>query len=458
MRITLPGRLAHPSRSSRRARGGAGAAGRPGDRQRPPLPRPAGRTRLRAVGEGADAVPAAVLDVPCSRDDRGCGGRDRRRQGARGLGGGDRDACARDRGRGPADRCPAHRWPRSRGHADSARASHSSTVRPSARSSARTPRRSGSATAPPGRTTPSRSPGPISSRRQPSCPSRTRGSSSACSRSRSSGSTPSPTTSAGSCSAIASGRRRSALDRARLHEEQHHIAHVLQRSLLPETLPHVPGPGYRHHLPRRRRQRDGRRLLRPLPRGAGPHSRDRRCVRARRRGRGSDCALPLYAARRGASAARRRPGPLLDKLNQSIIRHSPSVEDFASATCLLLGRRRREDRSRSRPPDIRRRSSGAAGSGQKKKPQRAPDRSAQQDDYQKQCPPSRPPPCVLYTDGLPDSKTATGEPPRVPPPPPALPPRRGRRRCDRRLRAPARAAEPVDDVAVVAVATVVEHS
>jgi GAF domain-containing protein len=32
-----------------------------------------------------------------------------------------------------------------------------------------------------------------------------------------------------------------ALDRARLHEEQHQIAHVLQASLLPETIPPVPG-------------------------------------------------------------------------------------------------------------------------------------------------------------------------------------------------------------------------
>ena len=65
------GRVGTPLREPRRrARGGAGAAGRPGDRQRPPLSRPAGRARLRAVREGADGAPAAVLDAPRSRDDR----------------------------------------------------------------------------------------------------------------------------------------------------------------------------------------------------------------------------------------------------------------------------------------------------------------------------------------------------------------------------------------------------
>ena len=60
-----------------------------------------------------------------------------------------------------------------------------------------------------------------------------------------------------------------ALDRAKLHEEQHHIAHVLQRSLLPQKLPSVPGIEVATSYHALGRERDRRRLLRPLARSTG---------------------------------------------------------------------------------------------------------------------------------------------------------------------------------------------
>ena len=104
------------------------------------------------------------------------------------------------------------------------------------------------------------------------------------------------------------GRRAgTAVENARLYQERSHIATTLQRGLLPDALPEIPGlrlaslvpPGGRGE-PRRRR------LLRRVPDRLGLDAAGRRRHRPRRRGRRADRPGAPHAAHRRHAA--RRPG------------------------------------------------------------------------------------------------------------------------------------------------------
>jgi serine phosphatase RsbU (regulator of sigma subunit) len=154
-----------------------------------------------------------------------------------------------------------------------------------------------------------------------------------------------------------------ALDRARLHEEQHHIAHVLQRSLLPETLPPVPGIKVATTYQAAGANETGGDFYDVFEVDKG-HI----VVIGDVCGHGAEAAALTALCRYTLRAASLRaadavPGRLLDKLNQAILRHSPSDEDFASATCLLLQPKGRSTMvtlaSAGHPPALVRRHGGA---------------------------------------------------------------------------------------------------
>ncbi len=100
-----------------------------------------------------------------------------------------------------------------------------------------------------------------------------------------------------------------ALDNARLFAERDHVARALQSSLLPPTLPEIPGVRFGRALSRRgRRQRGRRRLLRRVP--GGPQRMDARARRRQweRTGSGGDRrAGPAHLARGGDAAAHSPP-------------------------------------------------------------------------------------------------------------------------------------------------------
>jgi len=101
---------------------------------------------------------------------------------------------------------------------------------------------------------------------------------------------------------------------------------------------------------------------------------------------------------------------LLDKLNQAILRHSPSDEDFASATCVLLRPNARGHHitiaSAGHPPTLIRRRGGSVEEHTENGPLTGlfadtiyPERSLTLEPGEL---------VLLYTDGLPDSKTRDG--------------------------------------------------
>ena len=202
-----------------------------------------------------------------------------------------------------------------------------------------------------------------------------------------------------------------ALDRARLHEEQHHIAHVLQRSLLPETLPPVAGI-----------------QVATLYQAAGANEtggdfydvfeveQGHIVVIGDVCGHGAEAAALTALCRYTLRAASLRaadafPGRLLDKLNQAILRHSPSDEDFASATCLLLQRQGSSTMvtlaSAGHPPALVRRLDGTL----EEYPRNGPitglfvDTIYQERMFRLEAGDL----LLLYTDGLTDAKGTSGE-------------------------------------------------
>jgi serine phosphatase RsbU (regulator of sigma subunit) len=164
------------------------------------------------------------------------------------------------------------------------------------------------------------------------------------------------------------GQTAQALDRARLYEEQRHIAHVLQQGLLPKTLPAIPGvevaTSYRaagqiaetggdfydvFEAP------EGHFVVIGDVCGKGPVA-------------ASLTALCRYTLR--ASSLRdggARPAELLQLLNSAILTHANGEEDydgeFASVTCVLLERSSADGLSATiasggHPPTLVRRRSG----------------------------------------------------------------------------------------------------
>jgi serine phosphatase RsbU (regulator of sigma subunit) len=202
-----------------------------------------------------------------------------------------------------------------------------------------------------------------------------------------------------------------ALDRARLHEEQHHIAHVLQRSLLPETLPPIPGIEVATAYQAAGANEAGGDFYDVFEVEKGHvvvigdvcgHGAEAAALTAL-------CRYTLRAASlRGPDAV---PGRLLDKLNQAIIRHSPSDEDFASATCLLLqpssgGSTLVTLASAGHPPALLRRRGGTV----EEQRQNGPITGLFADTiYQERSPRLEDGDLLLlYTDGLTDAKGASG--------------------------------------------------
>ena len=202
-----------------------------------------------------------------------------------------------------------------------------------------------------------------------------------------------------------------ALDRARLHEEQHHIAHVLQRSLLPESLPAMPGIQVVTSYQAAGANETGGDFYDVFEVDNG-HI----VVIGDVCGHGAEAAALTALCRYTLRAASLRradavPGRLLDKLNQAIIRHSPSDEDFASATCLLL---RGEGRSTivtlasaGHPPALVRRRGGTV----EEHPRDGPitglfaDTIYQERSLRLEAGDLM----LLYTDGLTDAKHGSGE-------------------------------------------------
>jgi serine phosphatase RsbU (regulator of sigma subunit) len=254
-----------------------------------------------------------------------------------------------------------------------------------------------------------------------------------------------------------------ALDRARLHEEQHHIAHVLQRSLLPETLPHVPGLeiATTYHAAGANETGGDFYDLFPVEQG---HI----LVIGDVCGHGAEAAALTALCRYTLRAAALRPpdavpARLLDKLNQSIIRHSPSDEDFASATCLMLQSRGGATNvtlaSAGHPPALVRRTDGNVEEHR----QNGPITGLFADTiYQERVLRLEPGDLLLlYTDGLMDAKSASGV--RVGTETIVdvladLPAGAGVHEVIAAYERLLEQYEIVDDVAVVAVATIAEHA
>ena len=201
-----------------------------------------------------------------------------------------------------------------------------------------------------------------------------------------------------------------ALDRARLHEEQHHIAQVLQRSLLPQRLPRVPGIEVATAYHAWGANETGGDFY-DLFEVDGGHI----LVVGDVCGHGAEAAALTALCRYTLRATSLRapdavPGRLLDKLNMAILRHSPSDEDFASATCVLLQRAGDRHRvtiaSAGHPATLLRRRGGHVEEHAQNGPLTGlfadtlyPERSLvlERGDVM-----------VLYTDGLPDSKLPSG--------------------------------------------------
>ncbi len=116
------------------------------------------------------------------------------------------------------------------------------------------------------------------------------------------------------------GQCQLAVERAGLYEREHTTAETLQRSLLPDRLPSVPGLFLTAKLPARHAEHgDRRRLVRRLPAGrpaAGGGGRRRHGQGAHRRGRdgpGAQRAARAGADRRAPGCRPRRAGPAVQR-------------------------------------------------------------------------------------------------------------------------------------------------
>jgi serine phosphatase RsbU (regulator of sigma subunit) len=133
------------------------------------------------------------------------------------------------------------------------------------------------------------------------------------------------------------GQTAQALDRARLYEEQSEIAHVLQHSLIPQTLPQLPGCEIRASYRAAGRANETGGDFYDLFRAGDRHM----LVVGDVCGKGpraaaltSLCRYTLRAAALQAETA--EPALLLDLLNRAILEQSSTDSEFASALCVAL--------------------------------------------------------------------------------------------------------------------------
>jgi len=133
------------------------------------------------------------------------------------------------------------------------------------------------------------------------------------------------------------GQTAQALDRARLYEEQSEIAHVLQQSLIPQTLPQLPGCEIRASYRAAGRANETGGDFYDLFRAGERHM----LVVGDVCGKGPRAAaltsLCRYTLRAGALQAEgAEPVFLLDLLNRAILEQSSTDSEFASALCVAL--------------------------------------------------------------------------------------------------------------------------
>ena len=164
------------------------------------------------------------------------------------------------------------------------------------------------------------------------------------------------------------GQTAQALDRARLYEEQSHIAHVLQQGLLPKTLPTIPGVEVATSYRAAGRINETGGDFYDVFEGTDGHFIVIGDVCGKGPVAATLTALCRYTLR--ASSLRNedaRPAELLALLNSAILTHANGDDDvdaeFASVTCVLL--ERSPDReltatiaSGGHPPTLVRRRSG----------------------------------------------------------------------------------------------------
>ncbi len=252
-----------------------------------------------------------------------------------------------------------------------------------------------------------------------------------------------------------------ALDRAKLHEEQHHIAQVLQRSLLPQKLPKIPGIEVSTSYHAWGSNEAGGDFYDLWEAGRG-HI----LVVGDVCGHGAEAAALTALCRYTLRAASLRsadavPGRLLDKLNQAILLHSPSDEDFASATCVLLqpsgAGHRLTLATAGHPATLIRRAGGDVQEYTHNGPLTGLFPDTIYPELQLRLDPGDL--MILYTDGLPDSKTPGGDrlgAEAVVATLARLPDGAGAAEAIAAYNRLLETIEPMDDVAIVAVAAVAD--
>jgi serine phosphatase RsbU (regulator of sigma subunit)/putative methionine-R-sulfoxide reductase with GAF domain len=168
-------------------------------------------------------------------------------------------------------------------------------------------------------------------------------------------------------SAIA-GQTAQALDRARLHEEQRHIAHVLQESLLPRDLPVVPGVQLAAAYEAAGALNEVGGDFYDVFEAGGDHV----VVVGDVCGKGPEAAaltaLCRYTLRAHTTDPDFTPAQLLGHLNRAIVRQSPGADRFATIVCARLragaGRVSVTLASAGHPPALIRRHGGAVEAGE----------------------------------------------------------------------------------------------
>jgi serine phosphatase RsbU (regulator of sigma subunit)/putative methionine-R-sulfoxide reductase with GAF domain len=213
------------------------------------------------------------------------------------------------------------------------------------------------------------------------------------------------------------GQTAQALDRARLYEEQSHIAHVLQQGLLPKTLPTIPGVRVATSYRAAGRitetggdfydvfaANDGHFIVIGDVCGKGPVA-------------ATLTALCRYTLR--ATSLRNedaRPAELLALLNSAILSHANGDSDldseFASVTCVLLRRSSEHTltatiASGGHPPTLIRRRSGEIDAYDPTGSLVGVRHDATFSEFTLELQPGEL--MLLYTDGLTDARSETGE-------------------------------------------------
>ena len=149
---------------------------------------------------------------------------------------------------------------------------------------------------------------------------------------------------------LAADRVALGIERARVYEREHRIAETLQRSLLPDRLPELPGPGGGRPLPARGgRGRGGRRLVR---RDLDPRRRGRaRDGRHRRQGAGGRLdGRAVAGALRAYALEGHPPERVVEQLNRLRLDRARREPDGHAALRRARPGRRRGALGERRPP------------------------------------------------------------------------------------------------------------